>query len=161
MGAIWSSDKKVRKYKTYFKNSFAWLMGMTELIFGYQKIFGSGHFLIFFQISWIEKKPRAKKVVNIKNQFLHARQPREGIFDICSHQCCIFTISCQSFQWLPLFQFQELVSQTWYRDIWGHDLDKFGWQSWFRSKWVCTTIYHLKKCTNQGEISNLEQFISP
>ena len=32
-----------------------------------QNIFGSGHFLIFFQISWIEKMPRAKKVVNIKN----------------------------------------------------------------------------------------------
>ena len=57
-------------------------------------IFGSGDFLIFFQISWIEKMPRAKKVVNIKNQFLHARQLREGIFDICSNWCCIFTISC-------------------------------------------------------------------
>ena len=98
-----------------------------------KKIFGSGHFLILSQISWIEKKPRAKKVVNIKNQFLHARQPREGIFDICSHQCCIFTISCQSFQWLPLLQFQELVSLTWYRDIWRHDLNKFGWQPWFWS----------------------------
>ena len=31
--------------------------------------------------------PGAKKVVNIKNQFLHARQPCEGIFDICLHQC--------------------------------------------------------------------------
>ena len=57
-------------------------MGMTELIFGYKKIFGSGHFLIFFQISWIKKMPRAKKVVYLKNQFFHARQPREGIFDI-------------------------------------------------------------------------------
>ena len=80
-------------------------MGMTELIFGYKKIFGSGHFLIFFQISWIEKMPGAKKIVNIKNQFLHARQPREGIFDIRSHRCCIFTITCQSFKWLPVFQF--------------------------------------------------------
>ena len=39
---------------------------MTELIFGYKKKFGSGHFLIFFQISWIEKMPRAKKVINIR-----------------------------------------------------------------------------------------------
>ena len=36
--------------------------------------------------------PRAKKVVNIKNQFLHARQLREGIFNICSNSCCIFAI---------------------------------------------------------------------
>ena len=36
--------------------------------------------------------PRAKKVVNIKNAFLHTRQLREGIFDICSNRCCIFTI---------------------------------------------------------------------
>ena len=36
--------------------------------------------------------PRAKKVVNMKNQFFHARQPREGIFEICSSSCCIFTI---------------------------------------------------------------------
>ena len=49
--------------------------------------------------------PRAKKFANIKNQFLHARQPREGIFDIPSHQCSIFTITCQSFKRLPVFQF--------------------------------------------------------
>ena len=36
--------------------------------------------------------PRAKKVANIKNEFLHARQPRKGIIDICSNGCCIFTI---------------------------------------------------------------------
>ena len=48
----------------YFKNSFALLTGMIELIFGFKKIFGSGHFLMFFQISWIEKKPRAKKIIN-------------------------------------------------------------------------------------------------
>ena len=29
-----------------------------------------------------QKMTRAKKVVNLKNQFFHARQPREGIFDI-------------------------------------------------------------------------------
>ena len=64
--------------------------------FWIQKNFGSGHFLIFFQISWIKKMPRAKKNINIKNQFFHARQPREEIFDIYSHLPCIFTISCQS-----------------------------------------------------------------
>ena len=29
-----------------------------------------------------QKMTRAKKVANIKNQFFHARQPCEGIFDI-------------------------------------------------------------------------------
>ena len=112
MGAIWSSCRKVWKYNKYFKNSFAWLMGLTELIFGYKNFFGSGLFLTFFLIWWIEKMPQAKKVVNIKNQFLHARQPRERIFDICSHRCRIFTITCQSFKWLPLLQFWELVSKN-------------------------------------------------
>ena len=28
----------------------------------------------------------------MKNQFFHARQPREGIFEICSSSCYIFTI---------------------------------------------------------------------
>ena len=36
--------------------------------------------------------PRAKKVVNIKNQFLHACQLREEIFDVSSNSYCIFTI---------------------------------------------------------------------
>ena len=36
--------------------------------------------------------PRAKKVVNEKNRFLHARQLREGIFDVSSNSYCIFTI---------------------------------------------------------------------
>ena len=75
--------------------------------FGIQKIFGSGFFLIYFQISGIRKIPRAKKVINIKNQFFHARQPHEEIFDIYSHLACIFTISRQSLKWPPVFQFWE------------------------------------------------------
>ena len=31
---------------TNYKNSFAWLTSMKKLIFGYNKFFGSGHFLI-------------------------------------------------------------------------------------------------------------------
>ena len=58
-------------------------MGMTELIFGYKKIFGSGHFLIFFQISWIKKMPRAKKVVYLKNQCFHARIHHSSLFNHC------------------------------------------------------------------------------
>ena len=80
--------------------------------FWIQIFFCSGPFLIFLQIWWIEKMPQGKKIVNIKNQFLHARQPREGIFDIRSHRCRIFTITCQSFKWLPVFQFWELMSKN-------------------------------------------------
>ena len=46
----------------------------------------------------------AKKVVIIKNQFFHARQPHEGIFEIRSHGCRVSTIFGQSFKWPPLFQ---------------------------------------------------------
>ena len=87
-------------------------MGLTKLIFGYKNFFCSGPFLIFLQIWWIEKMPQGKKIVNIKNQFLHARQPREGISDIRPHWCRIFTITCQNFKWLPLFQFWELMSKN-------------------------------------------------
>ena len=81
--------------------------------FWIQKIFVSDHFWSFFKcISSIEKIPGAKKVVNIKNQFLHDRQPREGIFDIHSHRGRIFAITCQSFKWLPVFQFWELMSKN-------------------------------------------------
>ena len=84
-GAIRSSCRKVWKYNSYFKNSYAWLTGMMPMIFWKKKFFGSGLFLIFFHQWWIKKMTRAKKVVNIKNQFFHARQPREGIFDVWSH----------------------------------------------------------------------------
>ena len=70
-----------------------------------------GPFFIFFQIWWIKKMPRAKKVLNLKNHFFHDCQPREGIFDIFSHQCHVFTITCQSFKQLPVIQFWELISK--------------------------------------------------
>ena len=44
-----------------------------------------------------QKVAGAKKVVKIKNQFFHGVQPREGIFEIRSHWCCIFTIFGPSF----------------------------------------------------------------
>ena len=92
MWAIWGSAKKVLKYNIYLKNSFARLTDTIPVIFGYKNFFGSGLFLTFFWIWWIEKMPRAKKVVNEKNAFLHARQLREEIFDVCSNSYCIFTI---------------------------------------------------------------------
>ncbi len=47
-------------------------------------LFGSGPFLIYFLDLMDQKMAQSKKVVIIKNQFFHARQPREGIFEICS-----------------------------------------------------------------------------
>ena len=46
----------------------------------------------------------AQKVAKMKDQFFCAGQPREGIFEIRSHWCCIFTIFGQSFKWPPLLQ---------------------------------------------------------
>ena len=54
-----------------------------------REIFGTYGFLdpvIFWPIFLIlvdQKMARSKKVVKTKNQFFHARQPREGIFEIC------------------------------------------------------------------------------
>ena len=44
-----------------------------------------------------QKMTRSKKVVLIKNQFLHARQPREGIFEVRWYWGLIFTIVYPSF----------------------------------------------------------------
>ena len=76
-----------------FKNFFAWLMGMKKLIFHYYNFFGSGWFLTFFPDLMDQKMAGAKKVVKIKNQFFHARQPRKGIFEIHSLLCCNFMTS--------------------------------------------------------------------
>ena len=72
-------------------------MNMKKLIFDYNNFFGSGHFSIFFSDLMDRKMAGVKKVAIIKNQFFHARQPREGIFEICSHRCCIFKNFGQSF----------------------------------------------------------------
>ena len=44
-----------------------------------------------------------KKVIRVKNQFFHARQPREEIFEIASYQGLIFTPVCLNFGHLFLF----------------------------------------------------------
>ena len=95
------------------KSSFAWLTGMKKLIFDYSNFFGSGYFLTFFPDLMDQKMAGAKKVVKMKNQFFHARQPREGIFEICSHWCCIFTIFGQSFKWPPLLQEIKFLIENW------------------------------------------------
>ena len=67
-----------------FKISFVHLKCMKILIFVFKKFFCSGHFLTIFFKKIDQKMTGAKKVVNTKNQFFHARQPREGIFEIHS-----------------------------------------------------------------------------
>ena len=69
---------------TDFKNSFAWLTGMKNMIFRFYNFFCSGHFLIIFRKIKDQKMTGAKKVVKTKNHIFHARQPREGIFEIRS-----------------------------------------------------------------------------
>ena len=62
-------------------------------------------FWSFFQISWIKKMAGAKKFNKAKNQFYHARQPRERILEIWSHWDLIFTTNCLNFEELfPNFE---------------------------------------------------------
>ena len=97
--------QKSLKIQYIFQKFLCTADGPDRTDFWIQKFFWLGLFFYLFLNLMDRKIPRAKKVVNIKNQFLHARQPREGIFDIRSHRCRIFTITCQSFKWLPVFQF--------------------------------------------------------
>ena len=57
---------------------------MKTLIFGTYEFFGSGHFLVQSIDLMDQKMPGSKKVAITKIQFFHARQPREGIFEIRS-----------------------------------------------------------------------------
>ena len=52
--------------------------------FSILQLFCSGHFLIIFPKIKDQKMTGAKKVVKTKNHIFHARQPREGIFEIRS-----------------------------------------------------------------------------
>ena len=63
---------------------------MKKFIFCFNNFFGSAHFLIHQIGEKGQKIARAKKVFNIKNQFIYAHQPRKGIFKIHSHQHCNF-----------------------------------------------------------------------
>ena len=72
------------------KNSFAWLTGMKKQIFYQKKFFWFRPFLDPSDLKKGQKIARAKKVFNIKNQFIYAHQPRKRIFEIHSHQGCSF-----------------------------------------------------------------------
>ncbi len=53
-----------------------------------------------------------KKVIKGKNQFFHARQPHEEIFEICSDTGLIFTTVCLNFE--HLFHFSAGTKQDGY-----------------------------------------------
>ena len=62
---------------------------MKELNFQLSNFFGSGHFLIHTILKNDQKLTETKKVKILKNQLLHACQPRKGIFEIFSY-CGLF-----------------------------------------------------------------------
>ena len=68
-----------------FQKVFAWLTGMKKQIFLYFEFFCSGHFLVIFLDVMDQKMAGAKKVIKVKNQFFHARQPQVEIFEIHSY----------------------------------------------------------------------------
>ena len=53
-----------------------------------------------------------KKVIKVKNQFFHARQPREEIFEIRSYRGLIFTTVWLNF--VHLFLFSAGINQEGY-----------------------------------------------
>ena len=57
---------------------------MKKVIFLYFEFFGYRHFLVIFLHIMDQKMTQAKKVIKVKNQFFHARQPCEEIFEIHS-----------------------------------------------------------------------------
>ena len=67
---------------TDFKNSFALLTGMKNVIFGFNNFFCSGHFLIFYLWKNDQKMDGANKGVKTKNHIFYAHQPGKGIFEI-------------------------------------------------------------------------------
>ena len=77
-------------------------------------------FWYFFKISWIEKMTGAKKIIKVKNQFFHACQPREGIFEIRSYWGLIFTTDSLNFEELfPSFEtfFQNFFLLKWFQMV--------------------------------------------
>ena len=57
---------------------------MKRVIFGTYDFLAPVIFWSIFLDLMDQKMAGSKKVVKTKNQFFHARQPREGIFEICS-----------------------------------------------------------------------------
>ena len=76
-----------------------------------------GHFLWF---DGSKKMAGAKKLIKVKNQFFHACQPREEIFEIRSYWGLIFRAVFLNFKLLTLFHFCEFFAENWQSDSWGH-----------------------------------------
>ena len=105
---------------TDFKNSFAWLTGMKNMIFRFYNFFCSGHFLIIFPKIKDQKMTGAKKVVKTKNHIFHACEPREGIFEIWSYWGLIFTTDSLNFEELfPSFEtfFENFFLLKWFQMV--------------------------------------------
>ena len=60
-----SSENKASAW-TNFKNSFAWLTGMKQLIFYFNKFFCSGQFLVIFSDLMDQKNGRSQKIPKSK-----------------------------------------------------------------------------------------------
>ena len=71
---------------TDLKNFFAWLTGMTKLIFDYNNLLAPVIFWLIFLDLTDRKMDGSKKVVTTKNLFFHARQPRGRIFEIVHNE---------------------------------------------------------------------------
>ena len=69
-------------------------------------------FWSFFKISWIKKMTGSKKVINVKSQFFHARQPCEDSLEILSYTGLILTTDCLNFE--HLFHFSAGTNQDGY-----------------------------------------------
>ena len=92
-----------------------------------------------FKILWIKKMTGAKKVIKVKNQFFHACQPREGIFEIRSYRGLIFTTDSPNFEelflsfetffqkffWLKSLQMLRTISGWMPSEIWQKWGDSF------------------------------------
>ena len=76
---------------------------MKKMIFDFIEFFGSGHFLVIFLDVMDQKIAGAKNVIKVKNQFFHARKPREEIFEIHSYCGLSFMIEV----WIFDFLFQD------------------------------------------------------
>ena len=139
---FWKNSKKIRPQYGWISKipshgRWAWNnLSFTSISFLAPVIFWS-----IFKISWIKKMARAKKVVKLKNQFFHARQPRKIIFDISTYWGLIFIIV-----W-PIFEQLFLNGETFFqKKVWLKSLLMVntinGWMgSKIQQKWFDSNVY--------------------
>ena len=84
-------------YNTSCESPNQWLIGLKRIKV-WQHFYLVPHPLEKSHLTpYMRSENKIEKVVIIKNLFFHGLQPCKGIFEICSHRCCIFTIFRQSF----------------------------------------------------------------